>query len=423
MATFQLRARFARRMPDPRLDNCERHILLCNVEHIPANLPEANVRPQNINKRIYREVAKHLRNENEEGAKNIFHLKNKGITILADDLVLADKEKGLYDVVFGNDTQGIVDGGHTYRIIIENQDRITEANQLIESDETLSEEAKLQSRIEQYVKLEVLTGLNSSVTTEIARGLNTAVQVQEQTLANHAHKFDWIKDDLAGLPCLKVIAFTENQDGLLDAADIIRILELFNIIDYPNDNSSRHPIVAYTGKENVLARYLRHNSPTMKDDSPIMKLRPLLRDILVLHDTISFEAYGLWNKSAPKRQAGKLAFMEQAVKTPFQFPFIEKTGTHRLYRGVLFPMLGAFRTMVVEDPSSNRAKWRIPFESVLDLWRTMAVKLLEDTKETSEELGRKADAVGKSSNHWKNLYNEVALHQMRLREMQLRSTE
>jgi hypothetical protein len=416
MATFSLRARFARRMPDPLLKGCQRHILLCAVEDIPAGLPleKANVRPQNTNRRVYREVAKHLRNENDEGSKNTFHLKNKGITILADEVNQDGEDQDVYEIVFGSDTQGIVDGGHTYKIIIENQKRIAEANRLLESNKPLFEEAK-QSRIEQYVKLEILTGLNSGITTEIARGLNTAVQVQEQTLANHAGRFDWIKDDLASLPCLKQIAFRENEDGQLDAADIIRILELFNITDYPNDSSSRHPIRAYTGKENVLASYLN-------DDTPILKLRPLLKDILVLHDTISFEAHGLWNKSAPKRIGANLAFMENATKAPFEFPFIGKSGMNRLYRGALFPMLGAFRTMVVEDPNSKLAKWCVPFDDVLALWQSMAVKLLEATKETSDELGRKADAVGKSSNHWKNLYNEVALHQMRLREMRMSST-
>jgi hypothetical protein len=409
MTTFSFRVRYARRIPDPILDSCERHVFLCAVDQIPRDLPldKSNVRPQNTNKRVYKEVAKHLRNENDEGAKNIFHLKNKGITILADDVVPIDKDEGRYQIVFGNEAQGIVDGGHTYRIIIDNQLAIAAKNKLIDENENLTPEDRERLRITQYVKLEILTGLNTSITTEIARGLNTAVQVQEQTLANHAGKFEWIKEDLRNEPCLEKIAFRENEEGLLDAADVIRILELFNITDYPNDGSSRHPIRAYTGKENVLASYL-------KNSDALLKLRPLLKEILILHDTLSFEARDIWNKSAPKRKGGSLAFIDVAEKGPaFEFPFIKKSGKHRLFRGALFPMLAAFRWMVVEDPETHLARWRGSFDDILALWRTLAVKLLEATWETSDELGRKPDAIGKSSNHWKNLYNELGMQFMR----------
>jgi hypothetical protein len=408
MATFTLRARYARRMPDPIIANCERHILLCAVDDVPFGIPleKANVRPQNTNKRVYKEVAKHLRNENEEGARNIFHLKNKGITILADGITLVDKEESIYEISLVREAQGIVDGGHTYKIITENQSAIRDRNKLVSEDKSLSDDDREKLLINQFVKLEILTGLNTGVTTEIARGLNTAVQVQEQTLANHAGKFEWIKDDLKGEPCLPRIAFRENEDGALDVGDVLRILELFNISDYPNDGSSRHPTRAYTGKENVLASYL-------KRPEVLLHLRPLLKDILVLHDTISHEARDLWNQSSPRRKGGSLAFIDVADKTPFEFPFIEKTGKHRLFRGTLFPMLAAFRWMVVDDPDTKLATWRGNFGDVIALWRSLAVKLMEATWETSDELGRKADAVGKSSNHWKNLYNVVAFQQMR----------
>lgn len=407
MPTFTLRAKFARRLPDPILDQCDRHVLLCAVEDIPTGMPfeQSNVRPQNTNKRVYKEVSRHLRNENEEGAKNIFHLKNKGITILAERVTCRDRDKDLYEVAFANDSQGIVDGGHTYKIITDNQGVIAAENQRIQGL-LLPEEEKEKLYTRQYVKVEVLTGLNSGLTTEIARGLNTAVQVEEQTLANHAGKFQWIKDDFAGQPFLSKIAFRENEEGLLDVSDILRILELFNIADYPNDASGRHPTRAYTGKEIVLAGYL-------KRPGAIMQLRPLLRDILVLHDTVSHEARNRWNDAGGKRRGAALAFIDVAEKgkTQFEFPFIGKSGEHRLFRGALFPMLAAFRWMVVEDPDTRLARWRGSFDDVLALWQALAGKLIEATRETSDELGRKADAIGKSSNHWKNLYNVVAFHQ------------
>ncbi|HET6878821.1 MAG TPA: AIPR family protein [Pirellulales bacterium] len=406
-ATFKFHVPFSRRLPDPVLgkkSKAERHIWLCRVQDIPDGLPleGSNVRAQNINRRIYRDVGKHLRNE--EGTNNTFHLKNKGITILAHRVV--EIEKTVYEVVFKEPTQGIVDGGHTYKIIRENQAiaAAKAAERMLDPDDEFS----------QFVKIEILTGLDTALANEIARGLNTAVQVQEMSLANHANKFDWIKEELKDQPYRDKIAFREHDDGVTDIVDILRILELFNITLYPNKGPS-HPIRAYTGKENVLNSYI-------SNQKPLMRLRPILKDVLVLHDTVSNEAPKLWNEGPKKGKAGSLAFVEGPRKgkpfeegipsksRPFEFPFIGQFGDKRLFRGALFPMLGAFRWMVVEDESGN-VRWRTSFSEVLTLWRALAVKLMEATKETSDELGRKADAVGKSANHWKNLYNEVAFHQ------------
>jgi hypothetical protein len=360
-----------------------------------------------VNRKVYREVATHLRNENDEGSWNSFHLKNKGITILADK-VTRGTEENVYELNFSSDSQGIVDGGHTYKIICENKDFIRQRNQDVpESAEGADGDAG-PAPIAQYVKIEVLTGLSSDLTTEIARGLNTAVQVREQSLANHAGKFKWIKSELGSEPYFGDIAFRENENGLYDATDLLCVLELFNIFDYPNDGSSKHPLRAYTGRENVLKSFIRGG----RGQRPALeRLRPILKDVLCLHDTISSQARDLWNAQGGKRKGGRLAFVDAATKADFVFPFLGSTGRYRLYKGALFPILASFRWMVVEDSSNGTVKWRNGFEEVLGIWNSLAIKLLEATRETSDELGRKADVVGKSSNHWKNLYNLVAFHQ------------
>lgn len=426
MSTFNLRARFARRLPDPLFKSSERHLLLCPVEEIPRNLPidQSNVRTQNVQRKVYKEVAKHLLNDNDEGTKNTFHLKNKGITILAEQVVRhADDET--FEIVFSSDSQGIVDGGHTYKIICDNQDEIRERNEQTQSDETLTENEREEQVIRQFVKVEVLTSLTTDLTTEIARGLNTAVQVQEQTLANHAGKFEWIKKEIEGEPYEEDIAFRENVSAAYDVMDVLAILELFNIFDYPNDGSSKTPTRAYTSQFNVLASFLKQEKSETSVAS-LERLRPIMKDILRLHDIVSSQARDKWNAGSSKkskRSGGHLAFIhgkEDAHKKgrrtrtesqQFDFPFIGTKGKFRLYKGALFPILGAFRWMVVVDEHTGNARWRGSFEDVLAIWDKLALKLLEATRETSDELGRNTDAIGKSSNHWKNLYNVVAFHQ------------
>src|ERR1700680_2711246 len=114
---------------------------------MPTGLPKgANPREQNIDRGIYRDVMDSLLNEN--CTPNTFHLKNKGITILAEEVTKADNEEEL-SVCFVSSEQGIVDGAHTYEIILRGKSEITDLNAAGEADP-----------INQYVKVEVLTGLD-----------------------------------------------------------------------------------------------------------------------------------------------------------------------------------------------------------------------------------------------------------------------
>jgi hypothetical protein len=394
-ATFE--TRFARRIPDPVFPQAERHVFLCAAENVPHNLPkDSNPRAQDIDRRIYRDIAKHLLNE--EGSPNTFHLKNKGITVLADRVVKRGEDS--YEVVFTSESQGIVDGAHTYEIVLRNQEQIA----------TKNFDSGCDPSIRQFVKFEILTGLESSFVTEIAGGLNTAVQVQPMSLANLAGRFAWIQEELQDERYFGEIAFKQNEKGHYDAKDILQILELFNVDMYPNsDSGSAYPIRAYSSKEKILESYL-------KNPQPFHRMRGILKDILILHDTISYEARELYNRGGGKK-GGKLAFVDSAAgrRKKFQFHFIGKESDYQLFRGALFPMLGAFRWMVDDDQTSNLLTWRGGFQRVLGLWRSIGQELMEITHETSDELGKKPEAIGKSPNHWKYLYNRVLVREMRSR--------
>jgi hypothetical protein len=391
-ATFV--ADYARRIPDPTLRHAERHILFVRAQNVPDGLPkDPNPRAQKIDRSIYREVGAHLLNE--DGTPNTFHLKNKGITLIAEKVERKNDDEHVYEVTFGA-RHGIVDGAHTYEIVRTNKPMIEELN---------AGDGEGPS-IDQFVKFEIMTGLPEDLVPEIARGLNTAVQVQEMSLADLRDEFDWIKKTIAGEPYADKIAFRENEQRMYDARDIVVLLDLFNITDFPNPGGE-YPTRAFSSKAAVLSAYLedrRKGSGTKFE-----KLQPLLKDILVLYDTISFEARELHNKAGGK--GGKLAFMEGRERGKFPFPFIGTEGAYRLRRGALFPMLGAFRWMV-EEGSDGKAQWIGGFDSVLKLWRELGGELMKATQATSDELGRNPNAVGKSRNHWANLHSTVAKYQL-----------
>lgn len=369
----------ARRMPDPVIAGAQRHILMVRAADVPRDIPlDPNPREQNIDRRVYRDVLESLMNAGDV-EPNTFHLKNKGITAIAaavrggDDRLIVTFDEG----------QGIVDGGHTYRIIQRGQD-----------SEELPDE--------QFVKFEILVGVPSALVADIAGGLNTAVQVQEMSLANLEGKFDWIQKRLAGEPYESVIGYKENEpDKMLDVRDVVAFMTLFNIELYPNDGAE-YPITAYRAKVTALQQYLA------KPDS-FMRLSPILPDILRLSDLISFESRQLHNEAGGK--GGKLAFMAHKARGQYDFPFIGKKSEYRLDNGALYPMLGAFRWMVEEGPD-GKFRWKGTFEDVKVTWNEAGAELMRATQATSNEFSRNSNAIGKSRNHWATLHSIVIKHQL-----------
>lgn len=381
-STAVLRAPISRRLPDPvfhRTHGTTRHILYVRAVDVPEGMPlDPNPRGQNTNRRIYRDVRASLLNE--LGEPNTFHLKHKGITIVA-DAVKPGATDDEFIVEFGNG-HGIVDGGHSYLLITNER-----------GDVPIPED--------QYVKFEVLTDVPNQWLAEIAGGLNTSVQVQEMSLSALRGEFNWLQDLVKSHPFAASIAWRENEDGDFDARDLVALLYCFNIAEFPND-SDNHPVKAYSNKADVLKHYIGHLEE-------YQGLSSIILDILTLHDTIRRDARELHN--AQGGSFGKLSFVEARERGAWSFPFTGETGQYRLTNGALLPMLAAFRWFAVAA-DDGIVCWRGGFENVLECWRGAAPELIRATVSAHNELGRNPNALGKSRNHWANLHNIVAKREL-----------
>lgn len=392
-STFIFPVAFARRIPDPifRTEkdaeaNIERHIFIVPVRQIPKGLSlDPNARTPNIRRQVYRKIENSLLNE--DCASGTFHLKNKGITLIAKSV--KQKSEDLYQVSF-DEGHGIVDGGHTYTLILSHLD-----------DDSLPEE--------QFVKVEILTGVPDLWIPDIAGGLNTSVQVQDISLQNLEGAFNWIKEELRDEPYYDRIAWSENEAGEFDARDIIAIMTCMSVDAYPN-NGEQHPVVAYEKKSAVLKMF--GEDFDKNGGATYRKLLPLLKDILVLHDTIRYEFYEVWNSLGGKAGALKIFDAKKGDKARFEFPFINKKSKYRLTSGALFPILAAFRWMVVEDKKTKSYKWTGGFNAVLKRWEESAGELVRATVEKGKEVGRNPDAIGKSRAHWAALHKTVAFRDL-----------
>lgn len=380
--SFNFICDWSRRMPDPNFNkdhNMESRIFIMRCVDLPDGISnDPNARQPNLQKRTYLNVKSSLLGEDGTEA-GTFHLKNKGITIIADSVTQVDGDHPYFRIDLETGVHGICDGGHTYKLIQENKSEIPH---------------------DQFVKVEVRTGVPESWIPMISGGLNTAVQVQAMSLDDNAGMFIWMKNQLGANK--SKIAWSENdQKPFLDARDLTAIMTLFNVVLFPNDQM-KQPTEAYTSKAKTLTYY-------ENDQATFEKMSDILEDLLVLHDTIAFSSKEHL-KTAGITQTGKLAIIDMKKKGKHSFPFIDKEAEQRLQKPALYPLLSAFRNFVYRDNlDDGKMKWIVPFEKILEFWEQQAPGLLLLVYDNSREVRYNLNALGKASSMWTSLHSTVGL--------------
>jgi AIPR protein len=399
MVSTKVRVKEARRIHDPNFPDAVEHIFTVDVLDLPKLPLGANPRAQNTNRRVYRDVAESLRNES--GADNAFLGKNLGIFACAKKVEKAKGHEEEYVLEFSEGESvlegldGVLNGGHTAELIWANQQEIRDRRDRGRD-------------IRQYVKLYVRQGYPRGVLAEMAGTLNTTLQVQAYSLAEHQDKFIWIHDIVDDKPYAHAIAFRENEKADYFVTDILSMLALFDTIGYPNAGGS-HPTGAYREKSQILKRYL-------EDQKQFERLKPILHEILVLHDIIASEGAEKYNEyfrggtNEPSRKKGRAADLAWVDAGAFTFPFTGTSSDKKLNRAAIYPALAAFRWMVDDD--GPKVKWKGGFSAVRNIWDAAGPEMMKLTQDTSVENGRKTMAIGKSSTHYNSLHSAIAKHQL-----------
>jgi hypothetical protein len=381
----------SRKISHPFFHQIDKYWLTVKATDFPSGISTAaNARePVGLNRLVYRDVRESL--EATKADPGTFDLMNKGITILALGVRLVDKENQVYEITVDNERGGIVDGAHTAKIIEQcNVDRTTNPDQ--------------------YVEVYIRTGIPDDLITDIARGLNTGMQVAPKSIYNIDGVFNWLKKEISGKPYEKMIAWRESDSAEYDVRDLISIMELFNIFDFPND-TAKHPISAYEKWSTPLKKFA-DDYERNGTKGTYYKLRPILHDALVLFDYIRHDFREIHNDTGGR--AGRMNIIEEASKNRLlEFPFAQlQPDKYRLTKGATYPMLAAFRNMVELDSSGN-AEWRGGFKAVLRLWKEAGKELVGETDSAIEEIGRTPDHLGKNRKHWDNLHMKLQLRLLR----------
>lgn len=365
-----------RRYDDPLgNEKSKKYIFYVRTCDVPDGIPMAtNPRDQKLSSSVARAISESLLSND-----GFFHLKNRGI-ILSAKRVRYDNRRQEVTIEFDDEScHGNIDGGHTYKILLENKDK----------------------DLDQYVQFEVMTGVEAMIA-DLAEARNTSVSVDAKSMAELRNNFDPIKEGIEGMPFYKRISFKQNQltkdDDtdkalrMIDVRNIVSIICMFNNDKYQNEEQ---PTKAYSGKQAMLNEYL---------DNPehYRKFVNVVPDIFDLYEAIETEFATAYNDNG--RMYGRKSYSGYKEGRPVgKSKFCQHDIYYKIPEGLIYPVLAAFRALLEYDDILEKYKW-MEDKNPIDVWNRNKVALTRNVMDLASSLGDKPTIFGKDPSLWKYAY-------------------
>jgi hypothetical protein len=386
-------------LEDPQQQGHDAFIGYIKVINLPFdNLPlEINPRAQNLNSRVAKQIENGLVEDSE-----VFHLLNRGLTITALSANY-DPKKEILDLEMAGENYGNLDGAHSFAVIRKNVQPFLTPQDGVEAPPYMNA----------YVPFKILTGIKGELVVDVAAALNTSAQVHEESLANLAGDFDWIKELFKDTKFGKLIAYRENENSNLFPIDIREVIALLTMFHQKFESSDTPPIQSYASKGRCLQLF-------REDPAGFKKLSNIAIDICELYDFIHFrfaEVYeqigglsGSGTEDLRKSKQTKLAKVTGVKKFDegFDLHYLGRLATYRLSDGWIYPALAAMRGIV--GYRGEFARWKMKPQIAFD---SLANSIVKATLETSRQLGKSPNAVGKSQTHWIALHEKIINYHLR----------
>lgn len=346
-----------RKMPVWSKPNITQYIGDIKFENLPKGIsvePYVSITDEldyGANPKIYEKVKQSA----EDGNTGLFGICNKGITILAKEVIKTGEDTYQLTIPRNDISFGVLDGKQTYDII----------HQVIQEYKASNSQIP-----DECVRVKILTGLEPEEARLIAEGLNTTMSVADYSFINNRGRFQWIKDAFAKQPYANKIAYEKNTtDKEIDVREIITLVHCLNITDYPLQRLSYiHPTQAYTSKSTVLKKH-------QKEIENFQKAANILPDILKLYNTI---CHDFDKKDTCDITAGK-----------------------GLSKGITMAILSAFRVLIEEK--NDKYQWIGGFDNVESIWEKAIDEMVDITKVFGADHNNNSQLIAKSNSYWHNL--------------------
>lgn len=415
-----------------RLQNAadERRGIVRHTFDVPASslacevlltLDGPNPRTPNVHRKAARRLKESLQGV-DASTVGAFHLAHSGIRGIVKALKRIDDStyRATFEVETGTKSEdhGIANGLHTIAVA-----------------QAALEEGAIPP--DQYINVTLIENVERELVPYIGEGLNTNIQVAEESIINLGGAFEPFKATIAEMPYRSEIGWHENEAGEYDARDVFAVLTALNAARYPNTDRDRHPIEAYEKQSKCIEAFKLETEAASRGgggETTYLAMLPLLKDALFLHDLIRSDAGDRYRDARPDGKPGSLAIMEKqfgkdgyAKQDYFAFPFLTdgskvsaKRGTYRLAKGVTYAMLASFRNFVEYDEKSNKMRWVGGFEAVIEAWSALGGDMMVAANDVSQSVNYNPTAVGKNRPLWRTLHQMVAAYRLQAETDQLR---
>lgn len=374
---FTFPVRSYRRLDTP-FDRKKNSIAIVRVDDLPDLSEWRGVNVREVKKTG--RVPKAIRSSLSEHP-DTFVFMNRGLVLTVADMDF-DNHKSMLTIELDDPKRhGLLDGGHTYEIIVEERTTLPH---------------------EQFVKIELLQGFNGDEILDIVEARNTSNQVQDKSLLNLQGAFQPLRQALAGKPYEHLIAYKENADGPIDIRELISYLYPF---DVQYHDGKGQPITAYQSK----ALCLNHFRRRQEDDNRVFDgIFPLADDIFRLWDLIHLELPTLYNTARGGGRFGALSGVVPVRDKPEPLYFIGEESEYRIPAAMKYPILAAFRAFIEVDGNGIH-RWVTSVgnpEHLLynGLGEELALKVGKEISQT-----RNPVKTGKSALLWESCYQAARI--------------
>lgn len=335
------------------------------------------VNPREVNQRsrVYKAIYQTLTQEPER-----FHERNRGITIVADELNYDEKRHEVILPLTDNKVHGVVDGAHTLKAILEAQTQPPEGDWPA------------------FVFIKIVVGVEADQIAEIAGGLNTSQQVDLKSLENLREHFQYLQVSISGQPYANNIAYKMNEDKPIDVREVLYYLAVFDCDEY---DQKHHPVALYGRKEGIVRRFAAQAAGNGAGDS-FKVLISKAHEILRLRDLIEKRALEL---PVGRYKTGKDTRVRSVTNRDNQLPFLNEEVNGKIPLGWVMPLLAAFRANVKWNKPEGSFSWIVPVDELVG---QCIEQLVLGIKDVHEQENSRPEYVGRNSIAWRMSYNTVS---------------
>ena len=344
---------------------------------------DANPRDQKTGNAVYKGIMESLLSND-----GLFRYKSQGITINCKSIELEnDPTKPLFIVLTEDpdDQHGVINGGHTYRAILE-------ACQDISENEDMDLEKELSN---QTVLVRFFSGIDDRESiVSIAEGQNSSVSVTKEAFLNMNKDFDNLKKKLPPL-WENEIQFKQNElkeDGKtpypMDSRDLLGLIWATNSSKFPSNTVDKMLTRPYSSKSSLVRIF-------EKDQKDFTVTKDKLKNILFMRDYIYCTAEKIYNENGGRFGSLRIAesFKEESVATVYG-----KAPANTLSRGAFLPIISSLR--VFEE------KGHFDFDTMKKAWDDSGHELISQlndivsVRESITEVGKDVICWGNITHTW-----------------------